>query len=424
MVGPAALEDTDYTARIDLTGLPDGQRISYRVLFQSLSDLRVYSEPVEGIVPHAARLVADARRHVRLLGGLRRPGLGHRSCRAAGCGSTMRCSARSPTSSSISATPSTPTSRSQPEVPLDDGSVWRNVVTEAKSHVAQTLDDFRGCHQYNLQDEHMRRFNAAVPQVVLWDDHEVRDNWYPTQRLDARPALHGEERRALVSAREARVPRLSAARGSTRSTASASIARGATDRLLEIFALDMRSYRGPNSPNQPDCADVRTSAILGAAQVAWLEASAGRRRHATWKVIASDMPIGLVVPDGPDDFEAVANRDDGAPLGRELEIAQIAHASSATARSATSCGSRRTCTTARRTTTARRARASPSSIRSGSSSPGRCTPARSDRTSWIATFGPEVKFIGIPPGMKPNRPPSEPYPVLRQRAGSIAARRR
>ena len=24
-----------------------------------------------------------------------------------------------------------------------------------------------------------------------------------------------------------------------------------------------------------------------------------------------------------------------------------------------------------------------------------------------ATFGPEVKFNGIPPGMKPNRPPSE-----------------
>jgi phosphodiesterase/alkaline phosphatase D-like protein len=24
-----------------------------------------------------------------------------------------------------------------------------------------------------------------------------------------------------------------------------------------------------------------------------------------------------------------------------------------------------------------------------------------------ATFGPEVRFLGIPPGMKPNRPPSE-----------------
>src|SRR6187397_1003547 len=48
IVGPAALEDTDFTARVDLTGLPAGQRISYRVLFQDLADLRRFSVPVEG----------------------------------------------------------------------------------------------------------------------------------------------------------------------------------------------------------------------------------------------------------------------------------------------------------------------------------------------------------------------------------------
>ena len=45
LVGPAALEATDYTARVDLTGLPSGQRIFYRATFQSLSDLNVSSEP-------------------------------------------------------------------------------------------------------------------------------------------------------------------------------------------------------------------------------------------------------------------------------------------------------------------------------------------------------------------------------------------
>ena len=34
------------------------------------------------------------------------------------------------------------------------------------------------------------------------------------------------------------------------------------------------------------------------------------------------MPLGLVVPDGKV-YEAVANRDDGPPLGRELEIADL-----------------------------------------------------------------------------------------------------
>lgn len=46
--GPAALESSDYTCRTVLTDLPAGQKIFYRVLFQDLSDLRVWSEPVGG----------------------------------------------------------------------------------------------------------------------------------------------------------------------------------------------------------------------------------------------------------------------------------------------------------------------------------------------------------------------------------------
>ena len=52
-----------------------------------------------------------------------------------------------------------------PEVPLADGRVWKNLVTPAKSKVAETLDEFRGNYAYNLLDEHMRRFNASVPDA-------------------------------------------------------------------------------------------------------------------------------------------------------------------------------------------------------------------------------------------------------------------
>lgn len=48
VAGPAALETTDFTARVDLGGLPTGQRIFYRVFFDSLSDPGVLSEPVQG----------------------------------------------------------------------------------------------------------------------------------------------------------------------------------------------------------------------------------------------------------------------------------------------------------------------------------------------------------------------------------------
>jgi alkaline phosphatase D len=44
---------------------------------------------------------------------------------------------------------------------------------------------------------------------------------------------------------------------------------------------------------------------------------------ATWKVIASDMPVGLVVADGKTgNFENLANGD-GPALGRELEFADL-----------------------------------------------------------------------------------------------------
>jgi alkaline phosphatase D len=44
--------------------------------------------------------------------------------------------------------------------------------------------------------------------------------------------------------------------------------------------------------------------------------------QATWKVIASDMPIGLIIPDGAEAFENAANGE-GPPLGRELEFADL-----------------------------------------------------------------------------------------------------
>lgn len=61
--------------------------------------------------------------------------------------------------------------------------------------------------------------------------------------------------------------------------------------------------------------------ILGDTQLAWL-LRRRRRSRATWKVIASDMPVGLVVPDGSRAQDGIAQ---GRPeaLGREHEIARL-----------------------------------------------------------------------------------------------------
>src|SRR5271156_5900454 len=45
VVGPAALDIGDFTARVDLTEHPPGQQIFYRAMFQDLGDLKTLSAP-------------------------------------------------------------------------------------------------------------------------------------------------------------------------------------------------------------------------------------------------------------------------------------------------------------------------------------------------------------------------------------------
>jgi len=60
-------------------------------------------------------------------------------------------------------------------------------------------------------------------------------------------------------------------------------------------------------------------------RVAWLKRELVRST-ATWKVIACDLPIGLVIFDDyghRSGSESISNGDDGAPRGRELEFADL-----------------------------------------------------------------------------------------------------
>ena len=75
------------------------------------------------------------------------------------------------------------------ELKAGDGTLWKNITTEAKSKPAETLDDFRGAYLYNLMDENVRRFNAEVPQIWQWDDHEVMNNWSPSKDLKRASAI-------------------------------------------------------------------------------------------------------------------------------------------------------------------------------------------------------------------------------------------
>lgn len=316
--GPAALEVTDFTAKVDLTGLPAGQDIFYRVRFQDLGTSKAVSEPMVG----RFRTAPADRRDVAFVwtGDTCGQGWGINTDWGGMKGyDTMR--RNTPDFMIHSGDTIYADGPIQAEQKLPDGSIWKNLVTEEKSKVAETLKEFRGAFRYNLMDANVRAFNAEVPVFAQWDDHETLDNWYPNEVLN-------DDRYTVRS-----VATL-AARANRAFHEYMPIREFASDRervyrvvnygpLLDVFFLDMRSYRGDNGANRQPVAGPDT-AYLGADQIRWLK-RALLASKATWKVIAADMPIGIIVYDNwreKNTFENSANGN-GPVLGREFEIADL-----------------------------------------------------------------------------------------------------
>jgi alkaline phosphatase D len=400
--GPAALAVSDFTARVELSRLPPGQDIFYRVRFQDLADPKVLSAPVVGHF----RTAPAQRRDITFVWSGDTAGQGwginpewggmklYEQMRRQQPDFFIHCGDYIYADGPI-----------QAEVTLSDGTLWKNLTTPAKAKVAETLDEFRGNYVYNLLDENVQRFNAEVPQIVQWDDHETSNNWFPGGMIEAKhprfqhytvksyDLLAAYARRAFCEytplrfdahdpERIYRVVRYGPA--------------------LDIFMLDERSYRGPNSPNRQEQPGPDT-AFLGAPQMQWLK-RALLQSQATWKVISSDMPLGLQVPDMYG-FEAWANGD-GPPLGRELELADILRFIKHNA-------IRNVVWLTADVHYAAAHFYDPAQAQFTDFTPfwefvagplhaGTFGPNQLDNT-----FGPQVKFLGIPPDLQPNRSPAE-----------------
>jgi alkaline phosphatase D len=321
IVGPHCIDATDHTGRLELGGLPAGQTILYEVVFQSLRNDRSRSAPLRG----RFRTPPATPRNVRFLWTADQVGQGwgiHPDSGGMRIYDTM--ARHNPDLFLHSGDVIYADNPVVPEVKLPDGSTWRNIVTEAKSKVAETLDEYRGQYRYNLLDEHLRSFCSTFGQVWQWDDHEVMNNWSPGKSIQDDPRYR-EKNVPLLVARATRAFLEYAPMRTSASEIERVYRRISYGPLLDIFVLDMRSYRGPNNWNrQPQ--RVPDTEYLGRPQFDWLRQGL-RDSKALWKAIASDMPIGLEVPDGVDAegrkrWEAVANGA-GAALGRELEIAEL-----------------------------------------------------------------------------------------------------
>jgi alkaline phosphatase D len=313
--GPILTPDHDFAGKVLVDGLPSGRPVAYRVTLEDLHQPGLRSEPLTGSFATAPRFKRDVA--FTWSGDLAGQGWGinpdiggYRIFKTMQALETdfFLCSG----DTIYADGPLTET------VALPGGRTWHNVVTPAKSKVCETLDDFRGAFAYNLLDDNLRAFAATVPQINQWDDHETHNNWYPGQILaDDRYT----ERRADVLAARAHqaffewlpiAPR-------QRDEFGRIYRRISHGPLLDLFILDMRTYKDPNGP---DVYADPSIGMLGPAQRAWLKRELAASK-ATWKVIANDLPLGLVVPDTPGTFEGVSQGDNGPPLGRELEFAEV-----------------------------------------------------------------------------------------------------
>eukprot|EP00877_Chromochloris_zofingiensis_P004519 jgi/Chrzof1/14068/Cz08g24010.t1 len=120
-----------------------------------------------------------------------------------------------------------------------DSSPWNNAYI--KDFLANTVEEFRQNWLYNHFDAKYNTLTRTAAAYVEWDDHEVTNNWYPGEaepRPGSLPAdtLAARGRQAFYEYNPI--------------TPNSSIYRSFKQgKHLEMFLVDMRTYRGPNPDN-------------------------------------------------------------------------------------------------------------------------------------------------------------------------------
>ncbi len=168
--------------------------------------------------------------------------------------------------------------------------------------IATTLEEYRAKHRYQRAAPALRRFLESVPVYVIWDDHEVRNNFAGPFEPQMAAGLQAFREYWPIHTDISEPHRL-----------FRTIRYGAD---LEMFLLDTRQYRSRNADP-----DGTAKTMLGAVQLQWL-LEALTTSTATWKVIVTSVPLsvpkggGLAVPG----YDGWAGGTDGTGFERERQI--------------------------------------------------------------------------------------------------------
>jgi alkaline phosphatase D len=157
---------------------------------------------------------------------------------------------------------------------------------------AITLDDYRAKYALYRSDAALRKVHARFPTVMLWDDHEVTDNYAggaPGGGLPLARKLTAQRKANAYEAFFETMPYSPPAGESGRV-----YRRLQFGRTVDLLIMDQRQYRA-NQPCDdaivPPCAEWnQPRTFLGTRQLNWLKSQL-RASKAAWKVLANEVPI-------------------------------------------------------------------------------------------------------------------------------------
>ncbi|MBI2553829.1 MAG: alkaline phosphatase D family protein [Candidatus Rokubacteria bacterium] len=139
--------------------------------------------------------------------------------------------------------------------------------------VATNVDGFREKHRYNRADPGVQEFFRSTSVYAIWDDHEVKNDFSGSSE-----PLMPLGRRAFIEYWPIQPPLDEPTR---------LYRKFRWGKFLEVFILDTRQYRSPNTdPDGP------AKTMLGPAQRRWLIDNVSTST-AVWKAIGSSVPLSV-----------------------------------------------------------------------------------------------------------------------------------
>jgi alkaline phosphatase D len=154
---------------------------------------------------------------------------------------------------------------------------------------AVTLADYRAKYQLYRTDPLLRAVHSKFPMVMLWDDHEVQDNYVGKPADGGLPPDKHFSLARKKAGRQAFFENMPAFAGGTKLYRSLRFGSN-----VELVVMDQRTYRD----NQPcddavvaPCADYNQPRdFLGATQMSWVKDKL-KQSTAKWKVMANEVTV-------------------------------------------------------------------------------------------------------------------------------------